>query len=60
MDHLDRRAINARQLLVLRGYTSFSIEVFLSEPATHAKTPREIFFARRFASFEMTSLPPAG
>jgi hypothetical protein len=53
MDHLDLRAINARQVLVLRGYASLLIEVCLSEPATHAKTPREIFFARRFASFDV-------
>jgi hypothetical protein len=60
MDHLDLCAINAKQVLVLRGNASITIEVCLSEPATHAKTPREIFFTRRFASREMTSLPPAG
>jgi hypothetical protein len=64
MDHLDLCEINARNVLVLRGYASFSIEVCLSEPATHAKHVRKRhakYFSRGVLPHaKWTSLAPAG
>jgi hypothetical protein len=60
MDHL-APSVNAEQALLLREYASLPIEVWMSEPVLHAKTPREKFRARRFASIpEMISWRLAG
>jgi hypothetical protein len=43
MDYPGFANINAKQRLLLRGYTSLPIEVWMPEPAAGATTPRENF-----------------